>query len=670
MKREMMNKHIINHKHIINNMLIMILVLIFLLLFSGIIYYKSVLPVCKNEKHNIYFNMENDEKDRIYIKDKEIKQEFCLKDNISSIIIFFNNDEEINSESNVSVEIRKVDNNQTIQKWELSGKEISSSNLQQFDLDNSLNKYNGKYVLLINQKDREGKISLQASNKDIYYDGNLFIGTEQQDSDICFMAISENSMFLSKLFWIFDIFLIIGIEVIYYSIFIKRCKIENLFIICALFVGFVYMFLITPYSVSDESGHINTAYRYSNIWTNSGGYQADNGDMYKRKSDISVFGLSTKPSISTYYTVYSNFFCKSKDNSLIQVQGERIGNITQYIPSSIGITIARVLDLGYIPMIYLARLCNFIFYLVLIRCAIKKIPFAKILLFVIALTPLAIQQAASVSYDAIVISLIFFVIASWIKLAYGEDNEIRNLEFISLIITSGLLAGCKGGIYIFLWFLATLISWKKIKQNKKIRIVIIGSILIAIGSILFFNYAKIYYTVTVENKSLSDYNQQIAYSYSYIFNNPCGFLSLIYNTIKKELDYYVISTLGGILGWNNVKLPIVIVLANGIILLLSALKDKDEKDYLDLKDKMKILFICFCVICTFFTATLTWNPISNNYIDGIRGRYIIPIMPLIMLLFRNNTIVKQKNIDKQIIFTLCLIQFITINVTFINIISN
>lgn len=670
MKREMMNKHIINHKHIINNMLIMILVLIFLLLFSGIIYYKSVLPVCKNEKHNIYFNMENDEKDRIYIKDKEIKQEFCLKDNISSIIIFFNNDEEINSESNVSVEIRKVDNNQTIQKWELSGKEISSSNLQQFDLDNSLNKYNGKYVLLINQKDREGKISLQASNKDIYYDGNLFIGTEQQDSDICFMAISENSMFLSKLFWIFDIFLIIGIEVIYYSIFIKRCKIENLFIICALFVGFVYMFLITPYSVSDESGHINTAYRYSNIWTNSGGYQADNGDMYKRKSDISVFGLSTKPSISTYYTVYSNFFCKSKDNSLIQVQGERIGNITQYIPSSIGITIARVLDLGYIPMIYLARLCNFIFYLVLIRCAIKKIPFAKILLFVIALTPLAIQQAASVSYDAIVISLIFFVIASWIKLAYGEDNEIRNLEFISLIITSGLLAGCKGGIYIFLWFLATLISWKKIKQNKKIRIVIIGSILIAIGSILFFNYAKIYYTVTVENKSLSDYNQQIAYSYSYIFNNPCGFLSLIYNTIKKELDYYVISTLGGILGWNNVKLPIVIVLANGIILLLSALKDKDEKDYLDLKDKMKILFVCFCVICTFFTATLTWNPISNNYIDGIRGRYIIPIMPLIMLLFRNNTIVKQKNIDKQIIFTLCLIQFITINVTFINIISN
>ena len=670
MKREMMNKHIINHKHIINNMLIMILVLIFLLLFSGIIYYKSVLPVCKNEKHNIYFNMENDEKDRIYIKDKEIKQEFCLKDNISSIIIFFNNDEEINSESNVSVEIRKVDNNQTIQKWELSGKEISSSNLQQFDLDNSLNKYNGKYVLLINQKDREGKISLQASNKDIYYDGNLFIGTEQQDSDICFMAISENSMFLSKLFWIFDIFLIIGIEVIYYSIFIKRCKIENLFIICALFVGFVYMFLITPYSVSDESGHINTAYRYSNIWTNSGGYQADNGDMYKRKADISVFGLSTKPSISTYYTVYSNFFCKSKDNSLIQVQGERIGNITQYIPSSIGITIARVLDLGYIPMIYLARLCNFIFYLVLIRCAIKKIPFAKILLFVIALTPLAIQQAASVSYDAIVISLIFFVIASWIKLAYGENNEIRNLEFISLIITSGLLAGCKGGIYIFLWFLATLISWKKIKQNKKIRIVIIRSILIAIGSILFFNYAKIYYTVTVENKSLSDYNQQIAYSYSYIFNNPCGFLSLIYNTIKKELDYYVISTLGGILGWNNVKLPIVIVLANGIILLLSALKDKDEKDYLDLKDKMKILFVCFCVICTFFTATLTWNPISNNYIDGIRGRYIIPIMPLIMLLFRNNTIVKQKNIDKQIIFTLCLIQFITINVTFINIISN
>ena len=110
------------------------------------------------------------------------------------------------------------------------------------------------------------------------------------------------------------------------------------------------MIIMTPYSVSDEEGHITTAYRYSNVILGNG-YQTENGNMLKRKCDIREYGLDTIPSESTYKVIIDNFFDKvsEEDKELCEVPGDHIETCGNIYLLFLGITIARVMNVGYIP---------------------------------------------------------------------------------------------------------------------------------------------------------------------------------------------------------------------------------------------------------------------------------------------------------------------------------
>ena len=50
----------------------------------------------------------------------------------------------------------------------------------------------------------------------------------------------------------------------YYLAFIRRCKIEHVFLFTILCLGVIYNFLLTPYMTPDEKYHIDMSYRHSN----------------------------------------------------------------------------------------------------------------------------------------------------------------------------------------------------------------------------------------------------------------------------------------------------------------------------------------------------------------------------------------------------------------------
>ena len=49
------------------------------------------------------------------------------------------------------------------------------------------------------------------------------------------------------------------------------------------------------------------------------------------------------------------------------------------------------------------------------------------------------------------------------------------------------------------------------------------------------------------------------------------------------------------------------------------------------------------VLCIDHTST------SSMHIQGVQGRYFIPILPLVMLAVRNNTLVLKKDIDRYLV---------------------
>jgi uncharacterized membrane protein len=135
----------------------------------------------------------------------------------------------------------------------------------------------------------------------------------------------------------------------------------------------------------------------------------------------------------------------------------------------------------------------------------------------------------------------------------------------------------------------------------------------------------------------------------------------MFNTLREKSIFYLKSMLGARLGWLNINVPNFLIFMFIILLMLSILKVKNEKLYFNKKDRcLIVIIIClvFSLVCA--AMLLSWTPLSYNTIEGVQGRYFLPILPLALLLFRNSTIALKKSIDNILIFSIWILQILTI----------
>lgn len=619
-----------------------------------------------------------------------VKQSFSIKDNISGIKLGIKSNSK-KTRGNLIVKLYDKDSKILVSEWKIKFDEntkfeydgdslpllMNNSNYNVLNpgVYNKYSKTKKEYTLEItsDSEDPDTAPCVYVSKEKTYNDGNLFVNYSEHNSDLWFKVVSKGSHFINTIYMVICAIISIFIIFLYYLIFIKKCNIKNIFLISSLIIGFIYMIIMTPYSVSDEEGHITTAYRYSNVILGNG-YQTENGNMLKRKCDIREYGLDTIPSESTYKAIIDNFFDKvsEEDKELCEVPGDHIGNLWQYIPASLGITIARVMNVGYIPLVYMARLFNFMFFIGLIYLAIKKIPFGKITMYTIAMLPMTLHQGMSCSYDSIVYGISFLFISYCIYIAFTKD-KIKKTDILVLALSGGILSTCKAGIFIFICFACLIIPKSKFKNKKNYYKTIAGIILCAVSMLLIFNFVKVTKAVTVtSNDNLQNFSSVSGYTYKNIIESPLNFTKIAFNTIRESGDFLFMSTFGQYLSWSTVRpieVPVVIIICYIIITIISALKVDGEEKYFNFKNKLIFLTISITIFFVFMVVAFTWTPNTQNVIFGLQGRYYVEILPLLVFLFRNNTIVLKKNINRQIMYGVCILQFITVLNLFVNIIK-
>lgn len=322
-----------------------------------------------------------------------------------------------------------------------------------------------------------------------------------------------------------------------------------------------------------------------------------------------------------------------------------------YLPSSLGITLARILRLGTVPLFYLGRLFNFMFFIFMTYIAIKKIPFGKIILFVVSLYPITMQQAVSFSYDAVINGLAFCFIGYCLNVAYCEKMPTKK-DLVMLCLVGVFLAPAKY-IYVGICLLLLLIPKEKFQSRKNKAIYLAVFAISAVALFLAFNLLNIINRLAVQVSGIED---MPPYSFDYILKNPLGTLKLIVNTICVKGDFYIAGAIG-LLGWFNITLPWVIILGYIILFIFSCWRMKDERQYISTSSKLLITFVIISVfILALLSMMLIWTPNTYPYIEGVQGRYFIPIIPLVGLLCRNSSIVLNKNIDRLIMFSCIILQ--------------
>lgn len=503
-------------------------------------------------------------------------------------------------------------------------------------------------------------LSLYVTPEGYYPENSLYIDGEESENRLSMNAHTYFNLFLKKYFFGMFLFAEAAAAGFYYLTFMRRCRIEKVFLFTVLCLGVIYNFLLVPYMTPDESYHIDMSYRHSNILL--GIESAGENKCYKRADDAET-EFTSAPSLENYKLVYDGLFETVKDERLVEADATSTTEapIILYLPAVLGMTLGRLLHLGTVPMLLLARWCSLLFFAVMTYLGMKKLPFGKTTLFLLAILPMNLQQCTSFSYDAVITGVSFLYICWCISLACKE-TQVRASDVAVLGILGIILIYGKSGVYLPLVLLPLLIPAKKLGGRRAWTICMLGLLMLPVLGFLNKNTVAVSYIAASTEATASVGSTTTAgYTLGYFLSQPLELIRIFANTLSDKSAFYLESLAGQKMGWVEIEISELIPMLFLLLLVLSAMKTKDEPVYVKSGQKWWIAFVCAASAGMILAGMLlTWTPRGHISIEGVQGRYFIPMMPALMVLLRNKTLTWERSPERGLLYAGFAGQILTI----------
>ncbi|BAP55058.1 hypothetical protein THII_0761 [Thioploca ingrica] len=316
-----------------------------------------------------------------------------------------------------------------------------------------------------------------------------------------------------------------------------------------------------------------------------------------------------------------------------------------YLPQVLGISIGKTFHLSWLKTMYLGRLSALIVWLSCVYIAIKLIPISKWLLCLLALSPMAIFQAASLSTDSLIIAVCFLFISILLKIAVDKEiNSSQLWVLLILLFNLAIFISLSKPNYAFIIFLFFLIPVNKLGGNKYgwfFLLMLLSSIsTIATWSYLTRDiYATIYSWRHLPPGQIISSSEQL----KFVLSHPLQYLEILISTTYLQKIFLIKSFIGN-LGWLDTSLPRWLLFLHSIMLIGYALTDsKSEITFLFAQKVIIALVWLGAAVLIYTSMYFSFTPVGNKVVEGVQGRYFIPIGILFFLLFYNNYFqIKQK----------------------------
>ena len=483
----------------------------------------------------------------------------------------------------------------------------------------------------------------------------------------------------------------------------------------ALGVTFTY---VTPALVApDEYTHLAAAYELASTW--SGQTAADeDGNLLLRECDAAHFGTKTGDiGVLAYKNEAIAETSEPGSPDVLTTHSEvKAGQGSgSYLAQALGIRLARAQGKNFYTMLLYGRLANLILYLLLAALAVWLAPTSLRGLFAcVALLPMPLQLAASLSPDAAVLGLVFSFTALCLRL---RGEKAVWWQKILLIVLGGLTAPGKA-IYLPVILLCLLIPAENLTYDGNSTVKFLGEelpggccihaatlvlafcfwlaanlnavayaardmnttvlvtaaaaaavlLVLALAAYLklhkrpkVFFWCKVafaavlvvgamggVYAVSHMGGGLDPDQLTMTYpngdsiwtfSFGYICRNIPATVKLLLRTLPEQGALWLQGLLGTTLGEPIVyRIDVSWLLGVGLLLavLAAALPRQHEPALLGRRSKAGTAGICLCVVLAVLAAALNWTPINYQTIFGLQGRYLLPILPLALLLVKSS----------------------------------
>jgi uncharacterized membrane protein len=517
---------------------------------------------------------------------------------------------------------------------------------------------------------QENLLNIQSSTTFLTYRANdfneLYIALNQEDR-----AKKIGSYFLILLFAIGFYWFLNRIKQIIALLKtdIKHLKPEFVFLIFGFIFGTLTLLINPPFQVPDEHGHFFRALQISqgeliaDVQDNvAGGTIPKNAII---SAVIPLVDLVLFPERVQSFEKLSYFLHLPPEAYDKQfVVNHSLYSPFPYLPQTVGISIGKVFHFSWLETMVMGRFFALITWLFCVYFAIKIIPISKWLLCLLALSPMALFQAASLSADSLTIGLSFLFIATILNFSF--ENQRDNFKFPLLILLLAILLSLCKQSYSFLILLFFIVPISRLGSLKKYLLFFTIILLSSIGFIALWFYFINEVRIAVESWRMTTLppGQIVSASeqLNWILTHPLGYLNVLIKTTQVYGLELLKSFIIGKLGWADLPMPHWLFILHGFMLIFYAVTDSTKE--ISFAKKMVIFFVMLINVIVIYTSMyLTWYPVGIGIIDGLQGRFFVPIGILLFLMMSNNRLKISPKIHAMI--TITYVPFVLITMFFV-----
>ena len=433
----------------------------------------------------------------------------------------------------------------------------------------------------------------------------------------------------------------------------EKIDLARLFLIISLFFGVIFIFIIPSFQSPDESSHYEKAYMISEgdflpeKYSNKYGYCVpDTINIYASDKDSYMSDLDRKYSYSEMY--FEQLLSSEYNNCTYREVAAQNMTLFAHIVPATGILATKFVEIypagkdeSTAVKLQFARFASLIIYSIICYFAIKKTPKFKKSMFLILLLPNSVLLRSMVSYDGLIMSVVALSLALMLELIYDEKAILNKYYFVWFIFAGYILLNIKV-VYSIIFVLMFAIpnakfGGKKEKIKKYLGMIALVLCLVAVGKFIHRG---------TDITSPAIVGEQLKYIKGHKLKTFGVLSKNIYDQFKIQM-YWMFGT-HGLLDTYMPQLFVFMLIVITIITIVNDIFNEKEKMSIFYKLTLFVLMI-LSVYAMYGIMYLDWTPktlgvVGGKEVTGIQGRYYLPLLLLIPIVFNNNLLDKIKNL--------------------------
>jgi uncharacterized membrane protein len=410
---------------------------------------------------------------------------------------------------------------------------------------------------------------------------------------------------------------------------------ERVFAIIALVFGHALVLTIPPFQSADEPFHLLRA------------YEITEGVLIHRQVDARGIAAGYLP--ASLYQIWLPFshigFHPERRASVRDIRdamrvtlnpGERIFitfpntayySPVCYLPQCLGIILGRVLGVPALGMLYLGREFNLLFWTFLGYWAVRSAPVIARPLVLILLMPMSLYVASTLSADAPTNAFAAAYTAMICNLISRKDKTVNLQRFLLLAVLSLAVCLCK---FAYAPLLGLMFLIPASRFGGRLRYAVQLIVLVGVCAAILAWMAN---SSSLDTQIRMSDNVSARRQFHLLEQSPLNFAQILLETFRQR-GWLFIQSYVGLIGWLDKYLPAAFVVGYLAVLFSTCMASDGLPQMSPAGRDVAVVLPSVSISCLIIALLdyLYWTPVGSSFIEGIHGRYLIPLSPAVALL--------------------------------------